>query len=587
MKKSMFLSLYVVLLTVCLPGALRAQSLDNGFNPGANDYVLSMAVQQADGKILVGGNFTALAGQARSCLGRLNADGSLDATFTNGANNTVYSLAVQADGKILVGGNFTTLAGQTRNYMGRLNANGSLDTTFTNGANGVVDDLAVQADGKILVGGNFTTLAGQARSRLGRLNADGSLDTTFTNGANGVVDDLAVQADGKILVGGEFTTLAGQARSRLGRLNANGSLDTTFTNGADGLVYSLAVQADGKILVGGIFTTLAGQARSRLGRLNADGSLDTTFTNGANNIVWSLALQADGKILVGGSFTTLAGQARSRLGRLNADGSLDTTFTNGANSVVRPLVVQADGKILVGGFFTTLAGQARSRLGRLNVDVPPSEVLLTTATNGNGSVSPTTGLQPIGSYVSIVAEPAPYYEFVKWTGDVSGSNIYANPLSLLMDGPKTITAWFAESVVSHCTPEWWLARYGLTNDFDAAATNDVDGDGKVGWQEYWANTDPTNPLSVFKMQVVNRTNAAGYVIGWTGGRTGQVYSISFSTNYGVGGWSILASNLSWSVDGYTDTVHGTSSPIWYRVGAHSPCGPSDPTWSGVEFLSEL
>ena len=89
MKKSMFLSL-VVLLTVCLPGVLRAQSLDNGFNPVASDYVLSLAVQQADGKILVGGNFTTLAGQPRSRLGRLNADGSLDTTFTNGANNTVY-----------------------------------------------------------------------------------------------------------------------------------------------------------------------------------------------------------------------------------------------------------------------------------------------------------------------------------------------------------------------------------------------------------------------------------------------------------------------------------------------------------------
>ena len=577
MKKSMILS-FVVLFAVCLPGALRAQSLDNGFNPGANDYVLSLAVQQADGKILVGGNFTTLAGQARSRLGRLNANGSLDASFTNGAGNTVYSLALQADGKILVGGSFTTLAGQTRNYLGRLNANGSLDTTFTStsGANAVVDDLAVQADGKILVGGSFTRLAEQTRNYLGRLNADGSLDASFTNGAGNTVYSLALQADGKILVGGSFTTLAGQARSRLGRLNANGSLDTTFNSGADGLVYSLALQADGKILVGGSFTTLAGQARSRLGRLNADGSLDTTFTNGADNVVWSLALQADGKILVGGSFTTLAGQARSRLGRLNANGSLDTTFTNGANSVVRPLALQTDGKILVGGFFTNLAGQARSRLGRLNVDVPPSEVLLTTVASGNGSVSPTTGLQPIGSYVSITATPAQYYRFVHWTGDASGTN---NPLSLLMDGPKTVTAWFEERVVSHCTPEWWLASYGLTNDVNAAATNDVDGDGKVGWQEYWANTDPTNRSSVFKMQVVNKTNAAGYVIGWTGGRTGPVYFISFSTNYGMDGWSILASNLSWSAAGYTDTVHGTSSPIWYRVGVRSPCD--------VEFLPEL
>ena len=44
---------------------------------------------QADGKILVGGDFTTLAGQSRGCLGRLNADGSLDTTFTNGANGAM------------------------------------------------------------------------------------------------------------------------------------------------------------------------------------------------------------------------------------------------------------------------------------------------------------------------------------------------------------------------------------------------------------------------------------------------------------------------------------------------------------------
>jgi len=37
---------------------------------------------------------------------------------------------VQADGKILVGGHFATLAGQIRNNIGRLNADGTLDARF-------------------------------------------------------------------------------------------------------------------------------------------------------------------------------------------------------------------------------------------------------------------------------------------------------------------------------------------------------------------------------------------------------------------------------------------------------------------------
>ena len=193
---------------------------------------------QADGKILVGGGFTTLGGggtgtTTRNYIGRLNADGSLDTSFNPGANSDVYALAVQADGKILVGGDFTTLGGggtgtTPRNCIGRLNADGSLDTSFNPGANGAVYALAVQADGKILVGGAFTTLGGGGtgttpRNHIGRLNADGSLDTSFDPGANDDVNALAVQADGKILVGGGFTTLGGGGtgttpRNRIGRV---------------------------------------------------------------------------------------------------------------------------------------------------------------------------------------------------------------------------------------------------------------------------------------------------------------------------------------------------------------------------------
>jgi len=45
----------------------------------------------------------------------------VDTSFIPGPDTYVCSLALQADGKILVGGNFSTLAGQTRDRLGRLN----------------------------------------------------------------------------------------------------------------------------------------------------------------------------------------------------------------------------------------------------------------------------------------------------------------------------------------------------------------------------------------------------------------------------------------------------------------------------------
>ncbi|GEM_PF-3633059 len=42
------------------------------------------------------------------------------------------------------------------------------------------------------------------------------------------------------------------------------------------------------------------------------------------------------------------------------------------------------------------------------------------------------------------------------------------------------------------TPLWWLAQYGWTTDFDAAAAADPDSDGLPTWQEYVFSTCPTN-----------------------------------------------------------------------------------------------
>jgi uncharacterized delta-60 repeat protein len=126
---------------------------------------------QPDGKVLVGGEFTTLGGEARNNIARLNVDGSVDLGFNPGANDRVYSLAVQPDGKVLMVGDFTTLGTQTRNRIARLNADGSVDGGFNPNANsGAVRSLAVQPDGKVLVGGLFTTLGGQARNNIARVS---------------------------------------------------------------------------------------------------------------------------------------------------------------------------------------------------------------------------------------------------------------------------------------------------------------------------------------------------------------------------------------------------------------------------------
>ena len=303
-------------------------ALETGFKPlltnglprsGAGIYGIAV---QPDNRIVLVGEFSVLDGQASGGIGRLNPDGTVDASFNPpGTSGTVSALALQPDGKILFGGSGGMVIGHSPpNCLGRLNADGSVDQTFVGSTSNLVYCLALQPDGKILVGGRLTALSGQPCRGLGRLNPDGSFDSSFTASANGYVNCLAVQPDGKILVGGSFTVLSGTACSRLGRLNPDGTSDTNFIPAASGTINSTRVAVDGKVLVGGFFTSLAGQPLNYLGRLNADGTLDLSFTNviaqSSNGGVYSLALQPDGKLLIGGTFALIVGQPRANVARL-------------------------------------------------------------------------------------------------------------------------------------------------------------------------------------------------------------------------------------------------------------------------------
>ena len=356
-------------------------SIDASFAPGtgANNTVNALLLQP-DGKILIGGLFTTYNGTARNRIARLNSDGTLDLSFNpgSGADNTISAISVQADGKILIGGNFTTYNGTAINRIARLNSDGTLDASFVVGvgADNTVTEILLQADGKIIIGGTFLNYSGTAQNRITRLNTDGSIDAGFTigTGFNNAVSSLAIQPDGKIIVGGGFTNYNGTARNRIIRLNTNGTLDASFLigTGSNGSVNTIMIQPDGKLALGGTFTTYNGTARSRVARINTDGTLDASFNpgTGANSTIEALAIQADGKLLAAGAVTVYNTSVVNYLTRLNSNGTKDVVFNpgNSANNVINDIGIQSNGKILIAGTFTSYNGVAITRLARLNVD---------------------------------------------------------------------------------------------------------------------------------------------------------------------------------------------------------------------------
>jgi uncharacterized delta-60 repeat protein len=336
---------------------------DAGFGNGVDGPIGKVAVQP-DGKLIIAGNFNHYNKVARQCIARIYADKSLDISFDShfGANSHIENVILQADGKIIIVGNFTEYAGVSRNRIARLNADGSLDATFNPGAgaNDIINRAVIQPDGKIIIGGNFTTYNNANVYRFTRLNSDGSLDATFTNtlGTNGVVYALAVQADGKILVGGNFTQFNTSFRNNIVRVNADGSRDTSFNIGigANNVVRNFAVQSDDKIYVLGFFDKFNDQQKSGLVRLNSNGSIDDSFIgSGVGGAASAAVIQPDGKIIIGGSFANYENELINDVIRINNDGTLDSTFNTkppiNRDGAILDVALTAEGKIIAAGLF--------------------------------------------------------------------------------------------------------------------------------------------------------------------------------------------------------------------------------------------
>nr|WP_244307269.1 M10 family metallopeptidase C-terminal domain-containing protein [Azotobacter salinestris] len=241
-----------------------------------------------DGKILMAGSsydYSENSTYFDFSVIQLNADGTLDTSFgsdgeatadINGNDDLGNSLLVQPDGKILVAGRSYNPGYDTEFSVARLNADGSLDASF--GSDGKasfalgkgyaqINSLALQPDGKILLAGqSYNPDNATYDFSVIRLNVDGSLDTGFSGDGKAIFDiawgndeghSLTVQSDGKILVSGYSYNPSGNGydSSRYDfsviRLNADGTLDKTFGALPEDLLLTLEGNHDNNdVLIG-------------------------------------------------------------------------------------------------------------------------------------------------------------------------------------------------------------------------------------------------------------------------------------------------------------------------------------------------
>jgi uncharacterized delta-60 repeat protein len=434
----------LLLSVVTTAGRASPGDVDTSFGNAAQSYfsLTSLGQVQAaagiplalpDGKLLMGGACrTATVTQFTMCVGRLNANGTVDSTFgSSGATvltNVGYiqsfttAIARLADGKIIVAGACTS----TTNVQGlcayRLFADGSVDTgygnnglatTFFSGRTPFTVHLSAQADGKVVLA---TSCTGQAIC-IARFTASGTLDSSFAGPGQWVMlagqinslSGITQRPSGEIVLASQCI-VSGGFRACVQQLLPNGAPDSSFAGG--NLVLATSANSGGRHLAlqpDGMLVLLAACANGSVStfclfRFDANGNDDATFGFlGAATLAistfgdqpQSVLLQPDGKIVAVGNcrLSNTAFDDSFCLARFMQNGRLDVSFGPSASAgrVVVPrgalaglsnparAILQYDEKIVIANVCGSIACVVRLQGGpfgarRCSLDVDGDNV---------------------------------------------------------------------------------------------------------------------------------------------------------------------------------------------------------------------
>lgn len=365
--------------------AVTADSLPSGLvDPGfaAAPSGPVRAIQPlADGRVVIAGDFSYERADTTTQQGiaRLTPAGQFDPGFDVGAGvagGTATTLALQADGKILVGGNFTSVRGRAQPFLARLNADGTVDGSFVPPAEitRAPSQIGVLSDGRILIADGGAVLRW--------LRADGSLAQTSQavpwSGAAGINANFRrfdVRPDGSVVAAGSIDYV--ESWGATARFRADGSLDPGGPVEPDLISpNAIAVRAmdAGRILVvrqgtGG--SRISSQGPTYFGQAGSPTRIGPAMSN-AGFISGAAFIYPDGRAVLSAGVSATdqplaTGSAVNSLLRINPDGSIDDTFLvgPGIDGNVYAIAPSPDGGLYVGGAFTSVAGVARTRLAKL------------------------------------------------------------------------------------------------------------------------------------------------------------------------------------------------------------------------------
>jgi hypothetical protein len=162
-------------------------SIIQDFDPGTgfNNTAMSIVADPIQNNVVVAGYFTEYDGVALGRIARISPLGELVPDFPapnegnfSGANGPIRCVTRQPDGRLLIAGEFTSYNGIKRSGLARLEADGSLDLTFSPPGNASgIQNFAFDIDGgpataslfaRAIAVGNFSKLFGSNFSGVAR-----------------------------------------------------------------------------------------------------------------------------------------------------------------------------------------------------------------------------------------------------------------------------------------------------------------------------------------------------------------------------------------------------------------------------------
>ena len=505
------------------------------------------------------------------------ADGSFNLlhTFTNGpADGNAPSGSLTLAGTALYG---VTSGGGNSGWgaVFRMFTNGTGYTNLHSFANVTTDGRSPY--GSLTLGGatlyGMTTYAGSYNNGvIFKLNTDGTGYTVLHHFAGGTTDGSRPFYGGLVLSG---STLYGM--TEFGGVNGKGTVFKIDINGNNfGLLHSFGGGTnDGTMPYESL--TLADSALYGMTCYGGANDLGVVFRinlngTGYTNLHSFAGGTTDGRLPV--RSLTLAGSTLYGMTPYGGKYGYGTAFKVNTNGTSFNLWHSfgsgpTDGSSPQGDF--TIAGTVfyGTTYGGTVFSLLLTQTITATA-GSHGTIQPSGPVTvPTGSTTNFVITPDLYWHVT----DVTSNGVSVGAVSALtwpgVTADGSISATFAPDLAAGGTPDWWLASFGWTNNFDAAEASDTDGDGFTAGQEYIAGTNPTDFSSALRILGMSVNPPQLTLLS----STNRLYTLYSCPDLATGTWAPVPGQTNLPGTGNLLTLADTNAPAgtcFYRLGVSLP-----------------